>query len=178
MTAPDRIDAAVPDRLDTAVRSVLAFAANRRLYGTTVLAMPHARCVLATAHLDARIVRAVTASATPLRDYLAAAYTRGALADLATVLGARSYLRRGEYAAFGEVMRELDALLPYPSGALAALGASAPYAHLAAAEACPPGAVWTPAARVRTARLAEGDGTPLPPETVELLITDLLEEGP
>ncbi len=108
--------------VDSALRTVLRFALARELYGTTVACLPHARGVLAGACADLLVadslVRTALAHAgigTDGRDAGAATWaaTRlltGALRDLATVLGARFYLRTGPYAAFGGHWQGLSVL--------------------------------------------------------------------
>jgi len=112
---------------ESALAEVSRFAANRELYGTTVDQLPHARGMLTGARLDLlmadQVVRAAVRAvdeavpetgfdAQPLHvaSYVLPRIVSGTLRDLATVLGARSYLREGEHAAFGDHFRGLAAL--------------------------------------------------------------------
>lgn len=110
--------------LDGALFGVYRFASERVLYGRSVTAIPHARSVLAGAFIDLHIAQAlarVAARALHLHPgvagryaaaakYLAPKITEDALADLAVILGARSYLREGEYAFVGKHVRDIAGL--------------------------------------------------------------------
>ena len=96
---------------DTALRATLAFAQERRLYGTTVLALPLARRALVDAFVDLLIcdctataaVRAAHAAPDRLRlwsavaKYFVPTTVEQVIERLAVVLGARYYLREGHY---------------------------------------------------------------------------------
>ncbi|MEV4757001.1 acyl-CoA dehydrogenase [Micromonospora sp. NPDC049559] len=107
--------------VDTALRTVLRFAMSRRLYGGTVLDLPHARETLAGALADLLAVDALATAAcrglhllpeqsslhSAAAKYLGARLLTGAMEELAVVLGARYYLREGEHALFGKHLRDL-----------------------------------------------------------------------
>ncbi len=106
---------------DTALRIVLDFARERRLYGTTVAELPHARTTLAGAFADMlaadclSIASARALQAMPEQMSLLSAITKfqvpsmieACLRDLAVILGARYYLRQ-EHALgmFQKVLRD------------------------------------------------------------------------
>ncbi|TKG60514.1 acyl-CoA dehydrogenase [Prauserella endophytica] len=110
--------------LEGALFGVYRFATERVLYGRPVTAIPHARSVLAGAFIDLQVAQAlarVAARALHLypsvagryaaaAKYLAPKITENALADLAVVLGARGYLREGEYAFVGKHLRDIAGL--------------------------------------------------------------------
>lgn len=102
--------------LDTCLRLVLDFALHRELYGTKVVDLPHARGLLAGAYVDLRMADLLVSHAADAVDqrsdpgavpYLVPRLLAAAARDLATVLGARFYLRRGPYALFGKCLRDL-----------------------------------------------------------------------
>ncbi|MBB6035573.1 hypothetical protein [Phytomonospora endophytica] len=101
--------------VETALATTLNFALGRRLHGATVAEFPHARTVLATAHLDLEILRAAAASADPGAEHLVVATANRALRELSVVLGARFYLREGDHADFGEALLAVTEGLPPPS---------------------------------------------------------------
>jgi len=92
---------------DSAIRLVAGFAAERRLYGTTVDRLPHARDVLANAYLSQLVAECVSIVAARGLHLFPAQYSTWssvakvqvthlvdhAMRQLATVLGARHYLR-------------------------------------------------------------------------------------
>ena len=104
--------------------AVFAFAQQRRLYGGTVAQIPHARTVMADAFADLLVADAfATASARLLHTapqhgsryaasvkYLVPILLEDAARSLAVVLGARSFLRSGEYAIVGKHLRDLPVL--------------------------------------------------------------------
>ncbi len=103
---------------DTALRLALDFARDRKLYGATVLEIPHARAVLTTAFVDLLIAEAVALGAlrglhvAPDQMSLASAVVKyfvpttleQMVRDVAVVLGARHYLREGP---FQKVLRDI-----------------------------------------------------------------------
>ncbi|MFJ8588359.1 acyl-CoA dehydrogenase family protein [Streptomyces sp. NPDC093595] len=117
--------------VDTAIRLVLDFALSRRLYGTAVAELPHAAGLLAGAYADVLAAEAVARDAARALDrvlnrapdraphdvariavavHLVPRLLSGALRDLATVLGARFYLREGPQALFGKFHRDIAML--------------------------------------------------------------------
>jgi alkylation response protein AidB-like acyl-CoA dehydrogenase len=107
--------------MDAALRTVVEFAVERRLYGRRVIDLPHARALLAGAFVDLLICdslatvacRALHALPGQTSVYAAAVkyvvplLLRDAMEDLAVVLGARSFLRTGPHAIFQKHLRDL-----------------------------------------------------------------------
>lgn len=107
--------------LDTQLRTVLRFARKRQLYGRSVADIPHARSVLVGAFLDLLIcdsLATVAARALHLHPeqtsvlaaavkYLVPKLMQDAAQQLATLLGARSFLRDGPYGIFQKHARDL-----------------------------------------------------------------------
>ncbi|BBG01416.1 MULTISPECIES: acyl-CoA dehydrogenase family protein [Pseudonocardia] len=107
--------------LEAALDAVLRFAEGRRLYGRTVADLPHARSLLAGAYADlhlAQVTATTAARALHLHPgggaryaaatkYLVPLLVERALVDLSVVLGARSYLREGEFAIVGKHLRDI-----------------------------------------------------------------------
>jgi len=106
---------------DSALRTVLGFAAERRLYGESILAIPHVRQQLAGAFIDLLIVECVAVAAarglqvvpeqfsvwSAVVKYFAPTTVEHLINDLAIVLGARYYLREGkETAIFQKILRD------------------------------------------------------------------------
>ncbi|SDD96594.1 acyl-CoA dehydrogenase [Actinokineospora iranica] len=110
--------------LDAGLFGVLRFALDRRLYGRTVAELPHARSTLAGAYADlltadamvtavTRALHVLPASASACAaaaKYLVPLLLEDAMNALSVILGARFYLREGEYAGFGKHMRDLPPL--------------------------------------------------------------------
>lgn len=110
--------------LDTQIRVTARFALARRLYGAPVTDIPHVRSILAGAFADALVgdcLSTVASRALHLLPREASVYSAAAkylvpkllldAADrLALVLGARSYVREGEYAVFQKNLRDLPLL--------------------------------------------------------------------
>jgi alkylation response protein AidB-like acyl-CoA dehydrogenase len=106
--------------LEAALDAVLRFARERRLYGRAVLDLPHARSLLAGAYADLHLAQAMATTAAralhlhpegsaryaAAAKYLVPLVVEAALTDLAVVLGARGYLREGEYAVVGKHLRD------------------------------------------------------------------------
>jgi alkylation response protein AidB-like acyl-CoA dehydrogenase len=106
--------------LEAALDAVLRFARERTLYGRAVVDLPHARALLAGAYADLHLAQATAATAAralhlhpeggaryaAAAKYLVPLVVEAALADLAVVLGARSYLREGDYAIVGKHLRD------------------------------------------------------------------------
>jgi alkylation response protein AidB-like acyl-CoA dehydrogenase len=106
---------------DSALRTVLAFATQRKLYGETIMAIPSVRQTLATAFIDLLIADCVALAATrglhvtpeqfsvwsAVVKYLAPTTIEKIFGDLSVVLGARYYLRE-EHAAglFQKLLRD------------------------------------------------------------------------
>jgi len=121
--------------LDTALRCAFGFAAHRSLYGAAVWELPHARNILAEGFADllaadclARTVarglhvlpRESALQAAAVK-YLVPLMIEESMADLAVVLGARSYLRSGPYAIFAKHQRDVPALSLGHAGGVACL---------------------------------------------------------
>jgi alkylation response protein AidB-like acyl-CoA dehydrogenase len=106
--------------LEAALDAVLRFAQERRLYGRAVVDLPHARSQLVGAYADLHLAQAMATTAAralhlhpesgaryaAAAKYLVPLVVEAALTDLAVVLGARSYLREGEYAVVGKHLRD------------------------------------------------------------------------
>ncbi|MGW6916291.1 acyl-CoA dehydrogenase [Kitasatospora sp. NPDC054939] len=115
------LPAAAVGTLDTQLRTVLDFALERRLYGRTVAELPHARSVLAGAFLDLLVCDSLATTAcralhllpqqtnlySAAVKYLVPLLMRDSVDELATVLGARSFLREGPHAIFQKHLRDL-----------------------------------------------------------------------
>ncbi len=106
---------------DTALRLALGFAANRRLYGGTVLEIPHAKSALVGAFLDQLLCDAVSLVSTraihvvpeqlslisAVIKYFVPTRIERAIRESAVVLGARHYLREGfADGAFQKLLRD------------------------------------------------------------------------
>lgn len=105
---------------DTALRLALDFAVERKLYGSPVIELPHARAVLTGAFLDlltaecaaTAALRAVQSAPEQLPLWSAAvkvlvpALCDRAIREAALVLGARHYLREGPFAVFQKLLRD------------------------------------------------------------------------
>jgi alkylation response protein AidB-like acyl-CoA dehydrogenase len=151
--------------LEAALDAVLRFARERRLYGRAVADLPHARSLLAGAYADLHLAQATASTAAralhlhpeggaryaAAAKYLVPIIVESALTDLAVVLGARSYLREGDYAIVGKHLRDapgvsighaggvscaltvlgqLPGLRPAPAGASAATFTGTPLPEL------------------------------------------------
>lgn len=112
--------------LDTALRVTLDFARNRQLYGDSVYAIPHARRALTESFVDLLICDCVATSsiralhAVPeqmsawscISKAFVSEYGHSLLSNLATVLGARFYLREGLQAGiFQKILRDYPAII-------------------------------------------------------------------
>ncbi|MGW1050721.1 acyl-CoA dehydrogenase [Streptomyces sp. NPDC001118] len=109
---------------DTALRTVVGFAQGRRLYRKSVMDIPHARATLSTTFLDLLICDSLSLAATravhllPEETSLYAAAVKylvpkvltDAMYDLSIVLGARFYVREGEFGIFQKHVRDLPVL--------------------------------------------------------------------
>jgi alkylation response protein AidB-like acyl-CoA dehydrogenase len=110
---------------DTALRAVVDFALSRRLYGDTLLAIPHTRQILVDAFLDVMICDAVLTMALrslhflPQEMCVASAVVKwfipvtieASIRDLSIVLGARHYLREGHWEGmFQKISRDVVAI--------------------------------------------------------------------
>lgn len=106
---------------DSALRTVMAFAENRQLYGESILAIPHVRQQLAGAFIDLLIVECVAVAAarglhvvpeqfsiwSAIVKYFVPTTVEHLISDLAIVLGARYYLREGNATAvFQKILRD------------------------------------------------------------------------
>jgi len=118
ITAPGdqlaRLGAAV-GALDTGLRTTLRHAGTRRLYGRTVLDLPYIRASLATVFVDLLICDAVATCPVPpplvaeVVQVLARRLTL-AMRELSVILGARFYVREGEHAIFGKLLRDVEVI--------------------------------------------------------------------
>jgi alkylation response protein AidB-like acyl-CoA dehydrogenase len=107
--------------MDAALRTVVDFTVNRRLYGRQVIDLPHARDVLAGAFVDLLICDSLSTVVCralhllPRQSGLYAAAAKyvvpllmsDAVDELAIVLGGRSFLRSGRHAIFQKHLRDL-----------------------------------------------------------------------
>lgn len=121
--------------VDCVLAAVLAFAHRRKLYGVTVAELPHARGVLADAFADLLLCDAYATTAArllhlaPLHGsrhsaavkYLVPLILEDAARALSVVLGARGYLRTGEFAIVGKQLRDLPVLSIGHAGGIACL---------------------------------------------------------
>ncbi|MFI0241441.1 acyl-CoA dehydrogenase [Streptomyces sp. NPDC016845] len=129
--------------LDTQLRVTLRFALHRKLYGTRVAELPHARGLLAGAFVDLLIADCLATTATralhllpeqcgpvaAATKYLVPQLLLGACADLSVVLGARHYLREGEFAIFQKHLRDLPVLSLGHAGSTTCLATLVPQLH-------------------------------------------------
>ena len=107
--------------VDTALRTTLRFALTRKLYGHTVFAMGPAQRVLVDAFLDLMICDCVAIAATrslheapdqmsvgsAVTKYFVPTTSDQTIRNLATVLGARYYLREGhDWGIFEKILRD------------------------------------------------------------------------
>ncbi|MFI0897341.1 acyl-CoA dehydrogenase [Streptomyces sp. NPDC020983] len=118
---------------DSALRTVVSFAAGRRLYKRTVAEIPQARDTLGGAFLDlltadclclagTRAVHLLPEEASVYASvvkYLVPALLQQLVQDLSVVLGARFYLREGETGVFQKHLRDLPVLSLGHAGAAA-----------------------------------------------------------
>ncbi|MFD1658314.1 acyl-CoA dehydrogenase [Streptomyces caeni] len=109
---------------DTALRTVVRFALGRRLYRKTVMEIPHARATLSGAFTDLLTCDSLSLAATravhllPEQTSVFAAATKylvprlltDTMHELSIVLGARFYIRDGEYGIFQKHLRDLPVL--------------------------------------------------------------------
>ena len=106
---------------DTGLRSTLAFALQRKLYGDTVFAIPQARRTLVEAFVDLLICECVALSTvralhvapdrmrlwSAVAKYFVPTTVEALLHDVAVVLGARHYLREGhQWGIFQKLVRD------------------------------------------------------------------------
>ncbi|MDH6580233.1 acyl-CoA dehydrogenase [Kitasatospora sp. MAP5-34] len=125
------LTAATVGCFDTQLRMVTRFALERRLYHRSVAELPHVRSVLANAYADllisdclsSTVCRALhvlpgqTAVYAPATKYLVPLLIQESVDQLATVLGARSFLREGPYGIFQKHLRDLPVASLAHSGA-------------------------------------------------------------
>jgi alkylation response protein AidB-like acyl-CoA dehydrogenase len=105
---------------DTALRTVLNFALKRKLYHKSVADIPHAQSTLVKAFLDVLITDCLSLSMTralhvlpeqmsvysSVAKYFVPQTLKRTLYDLSIILGARFYIREGEYAIFQKLLRD------------------------------------------------------------------------
>lgn len=108
--------------VDTGLRTTVRYALGRRLYGRSVVDLPLTRAVLADVLVDLLICDCVTtvvaralhvlpreaSVATAAAKFLVSRILIDAMNQLASVLGASFYLRRGEHAIFQKLLRDLS----------------------------------------------------------------------
>ena len=157
---------------DTALRLALDFARERRLYGQTVLDLPHARAQLAGCFADLLLcdalatvgARAIQAAPEQLSlwssivKYFVPVTCERVIRDAAVVLGARHYLRDHAGGAFQKLLRDAAVVSLFDGSTavnLDAIGAQLPRLLPARAAA--------PEERARTLSLLCSLGAPLPP---------------
>ncbi|MFE6668770.1 acyl-CoA dehydrogenase family protein [Streptomyces sp. NPDC057697] len=109
---------------DTSLRTVVGFARGRQLYRRSVLEIPHARDTLSDAFLDLLICDSLSLTATravhllpeetsvyaAVVKYLVPRMLTETMHDLSIVLGARFYVREGEFGIFQKHVRDLPVL--------------------------------------------------------------------
>ncbi|MEW2620557.1 acyl-CoA dehydrogenase family protein [Streptomyces sp. NPDC048106] len=109
---------------DTALRTVVRFALGRQLYRKSVMEIPHARDTLSGAFTDLLTCDSLSLAATravhllpeqtsvfaAAAKYLVPKVLTDTMHDLSIVLGARFYLRDGEYGIFQKHLRDLPVL--------------------------------------------------------------------
>ncbi|MGV9272023.1 acyl-CoA dehydrogenase family protein [Streptomyces griseosporeus] len=109
---------------DTSLRTVVRFALGRQLYRKSVMDIPHAKATLSAAFLDLLISDSLSLAATravhllPEETSVYAAATKylvpklltEAMHELSIVLGARFYVREGEFGIFQKHIRDLPVL--------------------------------------------------------------------
>ncbi|MFE6871586.1 acyl-CoA dehydrogenase family protein [Kitasatospora sp. NPDC057692] len=167
---------------DSQLRTVLAFAGERRLYGGPVSALPLPRSVLTDAFADLLVCDAlsmVAARTLHLRPaeasvraaavkYLVPRLLQESSYRLGVVLGARGYLREGPFAAFQKTARDLPVVaLAHASGAVCLANIVPQLPRLAERS-------WRPALDAGTAGPEDGDALfrlhdPLPPLDLDRL---------
>lgn len=105
---------------DTAIRTVLKFAFKRQLYNQFVTDLPHARSTLVNAFSDLLMVDCLSLSMTralhvlpeqmsvysSVVKYFVPTVMKQMLYNLSIVLGARFYVRDGEYGVFQKLLRD------------------------------------------------------------------------
>ncbi len=110
--------------VDTGLRTVVRFAARRQLYRRTVLEIPHARATLTGAFLDLLICDSLSLTASravhllpgetsvyaAAVKYLVPRMLGDTMNALSVVLGARYYVREGEFGIFQKHIRDLPVL--------------------------------------------------------------------
>ncbi|MFD9130089.1 acyl-CoA dehydrogenase [Kitasatospora sp. NPDC059571] len=106
---------------DTALRTVVGFAAGRRLYGRHALDIPHARAALAGAFTDLLICDSLSLAGTravhllpeqtsvyaAAVKYLVPKVLNETMYDVSIVLGANSYVREGDFGIFQKHVRDI-----------------------------------------------------------------------
>lgn len=109
---------------DTSLRTVISFALGRELYRKSVMDIPHARATLSGAFLDLLICDSLSLTATravhllpdetsvyaAATKYLVPKILTETMHDLSIVLGARFYVREGEFGIFQKHLRDLPVL--------------------------------------------------------------------
>jgi alkylation response protein AidB-like acyl-CoA dehydrogenase len=118
---------------DTSLRTVVRFAVGRKLYRRSVMEIPHAGATLVNAFLDLltcdslaitgtralHLLPEETSVLSAAVKYLVPKILGESLYDLSIVLGARFYLREGEFGAFQKNLRDMPVLSLGHAGAAA-----------------------------------------------------------
>lgn len=139
--------------LDTQLRTVARFALTRRLYGRPVVDLPQSRAVLAGVFADLlaadclatvaarglHLLAAQTVTLAAAVKYFVPVLLQDAAYDLSVLLGARSYLREGEYAIFQKHLRDLPVVTLAHASSAVCLASIVPYLPVLARRAWQPG---------------------------------------
>lgn len=110
--------------VDTSLRTVIRFALGRELYRKSVMDIPHAKATLSGAFMDLLLCDSLSLTATravhllpeetsvyaAAAKYLVPKVLTETMHDLSIVLGARFYVREGEYGIFQKHIRDLPVL--------------------------------------------------------------------
>ncbi|MCW3817572.1 acyl-CoA dehydrogenase [Micromonospora sp. DR5-3] len=156
--------------VDTQLRTVARFAFTRRLYGRPLADLPQSRAVLAGVFADllaadclatvaARGLHLLTSQTVTLAaavKYFVPVLLQDAAYDLSVLLGARSYLREGEYAIFQKHLRDLPVVTLAHASSAVCLASIVPYLPVLARRAWQPDTASAPDALFQP-------GAPLPP---------------
>lgn len=110
---------------DTALRATLAFARSRKLYGDTVLAIPHARHQLASSFADLMLMDCIAIASTralevmpaqaaltaAVAKYLVPITSERIVEETGVILGARHYIREDHWRGIFQKMRRDNELI-------------------------------------------------------------------
>ncbi|WP_367045440.1 acyl-CoA dehydrogenase [Streptomyces sp. Je 1-332] len=118
---------------DTSLRTVVGFALGRELYRKSVMDIPHAKATLSGAFLDLLVCDSLSLAATravhvlpdetsvyaAATKYLVPKMLTETMHDLSIILGARFYVREGEFGIFQKHIRDLPVLSLGHAGSVA-----------------------------------------------------------